>query len=509
MRFFLIGFLWILSWHVLSQEVSTNPEAICEEVGFETGNGFYKWVGLRSLESGIYGIYYTPQNWQGDTVDLYNELANDYPTVIYTGVDNSKPRFELIHKSNAINVHGDTLKDSRTNVIKLVGPSGSDYILRLGNDNRNIFSEKISYRFVVSEATRYISYYYAFVLEDPGHDGRPYFYAVARNINNDSIIPCSDIHFEAKQDDFNDLGKIGNFFYKDWSENLLDFSGNIGDTVEISFISSDCRGNLHFGYAYLDLACAFGSIDFLGELCTNKPITLFSNATGIFQNEQWNWGFGDGDSSSVEKPVHSYRQPGAYEVELTISRSGNAGCAVQTLSRILDIKTCINPYCTDCITSFSPMPGRRYLLSAWVKEPLRDVTHTFLNTGIRITYNDGDSAMALFRPSGPVIDGWQRIEQSFTIPAYAYNIQVELVNESEGNDAFFDDIRIHPFQSNMKSFVYDPSTQQLVAELDENNYATYYEYDDEGILIRVKKETERGIMTIKESRNNQSKLFKD
>lgn len=155
------------------------------------------------------------------------------------------------------------------------------------------------------------------------------------------------------------------------------------------------------------------------------------------------------------------------------------------------------------------MPGKRYLLSAWVKEPLRDVTHTFLNTGIRITYNDGDSAMAMFRPSGPVIDGWQRIEQSFTIPAYAYNIQVELVNESEGNDAFFDDIRIHPFQSNMKSFVYDPSTQQLVAELDENNYATYYEYDDEGILIRVKKETERGIMTIKESRNNQSKLFKD
>jgi len=42
---------------------------------------------------------------------------------------------------------------------------------------------------------------------------------------------------------------------------------------------------------------------------------------------------------------------------------------------------------------------------------------------------------------------------------------------------------------------------RLMAELDENNYATFYEYDDDGTLIRVKKETERGIQTIKESRS--------
>ena len=40
-----------------------------------------------------------------------------------------------------------------------------------------------------------------------------------------------------------------------------------------------------------------------------------------------------------------------------------------------------------------------------------------------------------------------------------------------------------------------------MAELDENNYATFYEYDDDGTLIRVKKETERGIKTIKETRS--------
>ena len=43
---------------------------------------------------------------------------------------------------------------------------------------------------------------------------------------------------------------------------------------------------------------------------------------------------------------------------------------------------------------------------------------------------------------------------------------------------------------------------RLMAELDERNYATFYEYDEEGKLIRVKKETEKGVMTIQENRAN-------
>ena len=44
-----------------------------------------------------------------------------------------------------------------------------------------------------------------------------------------------------------------------------------------------------------------------------------------------------------------------------------------------------------------------------------------------------------------------------------------------------------------------------MAELDENNYATFYEYDDEGTLIRLKKETVEGIATLKENRNHYHK----
>jgi hypothetical protein len=43
---------------------------------------------------------------------------------------------------------------------------------------------------------------------------------------------------------------------------------------------------------------------------------------------------------------------------------------------------------------------------------------------------------------------------------------------------------------------------RVMAQLDENNFATLFEYDEEGTPIRVKKETERGILTVKENRQS-------
>jgi hypothetical protein len=165
--------------------------------------------------------------------------------------------------------------------------------------------------------------------------------------------------------------------------------------------------------------------------------------------------------------------------------------------------------CKDCVTSFSPIPEEKYLLSAWVKEEYANqYPETYKNSAIRLTFNEGEFKLPDMKAQGPIIDGWQRIEAEFVVPQGAYDIEVKLLNLNAlgGGNVYFDDVRIHPFRSNMKSFVYNPSTQKLTAELDENNYATLYEYDDEGILIRVKKETERGVMTIKETRMNQSKI---
>lgn len=160
--------------------------------------------------------------------------------------------------------------------------------------------------------------------------------------------------------------------------------------------------------------------------------------------------------------------------------------------------------CEDCIESFAPYQGAKYVLSAWVKEDvIQNGLTSYVGPAIvlRFKLQENDFSLSPMYGTGEIIDGWQRIYQEFTIPSDAQNISVDLINNGN-NEVFFDDIRIHPFEANMKSFVYDPVSMKLVAELDENNYATFYEYDEEGALVRVKKETQKGIMTIKESRNN-------
>lgn len=152
--------------------------------------------------------------------------------------------------------------------------------------------------------------------------------------------------------------------------------------------------------------------------------------------------------------------------------------------------------------SFKPSPGS-YILSCWVKENQINAI-SYSNSIVQVT--NGNETLEEFSPSGNIIDGWQRIEGVFNLPNSANELNIKLVASNPQVTCYFDDIRIVPFNGNMKSFVYDPITQRLMAELDENNYATFYEYDQEGGLIRVKKETERGVYTIQETRSSSSKI---
>lgn len=169
----------------------------------------------------------------------------------------------------------------------------------------------------------------------------------------------------------------------------------------------------------------------------------------------------------------------------------------------------------NCLGVFAPKPNKKYVASVWVKET--SATHWNTLTGavnydapkLKITFTTTSSPIPgiyIFSAKGNVIDGWQQIFKSFDIPANATGIKVELVNTSSNTQVYFDDIRIHPFDGNMVSYVYDPITLKKMAELDANNYATIYVYDDEGHLNKVKKETTEGIKTIKEGRVNTKKI---
>jgi len=159
---------------------------------------------------------------------------------------------------------------------------------------------------------------------------------------------------------------------------------------------------------------------------------------------------------------------------------------------------------------FSLSPGKKMLFSAWVKEDCGTPCFktSYDSSLIRLQFPGSDSTDVLLYPSGNIIEGWQKIEGVFTVPEDATSANLILSNNSS-KEIYFDDIRMQPFNANMKSYVYDPHTLKLSAELDENNYATFYEYDEEGQLVRVKKETSQGIKTINETRSAQQKAITD
>jgi hypothetical protein len=162
-------------------------------------------------------------------------------------------------------------------------------------------------------------------------------------------------------------------------------------------------------------------------------------------------------------------------------------------------------------SSFMPDSGK-YIVSGWVKENVVKQQITYSENSITISIANANGApfySEIFKPSGAIIDGWQRILGIVQIPVVNPQnnpkLEISLNCNSTTVDCYFDDIRFFPYNGNLKSFVYDEDTQKLMAELDENNYATFYEYDLEGGLVRVKKETEKGVYTIQETRSNSLK----
>lgn len=158
--------------------------------------------------------------------------------------------------------------------------------------------------------------------------------------------------------------------------------------------------------------------------------------------------------------------------------------------------------------TLSPVRGRQMVVSAWVREGGTDCKcNGYTNNNIQVLFpGSNQNNVPSMVPAGNIIEGWQRYEGLFTVPVDATQMEIHMKNNAtDGRAVYFDDVRIHPYNGNMKSFVYHPSNLRLMAELDENNYASFYEYDDDGTLVRVKKETVKGVMTISETRSSLQK----
>ncbi len=156
-----------------------------------------------------------------------------------------------------------------------------------------------------------------------------------------------------------------------------------------------------------------------------------------------------------------------------------------------------------CIPPFKPTPGKEYIVGGWLKKGTSSGQIVVNITG------GGTPIMVTILPTAKEIDGWIRMESvPFNIPSGYSDISISLSNT--GSSAiYFDDIRVHPFLASMTTVVYDPVTLLPLATHDGYNYTTFYNYDENLELVRVKVETEEGIKTITETEQGGKLKFND
>lgn len=153
---------------------------------------------------------------------------------------------------------------------------------------------------------------------------------------------------------------------------------------------------------------------------------------------------------------------------------------------------------------FTPIIGKTYSVSYWAQTPDQDSVY-----GIA-SYEIGGRWYPLSNLRvTQVVDGWFQYYGEIIIPVGTPTNEsfslIFSVPQTTNSESLFDDIRVHPYNASMESYVYDPDNYRLKAVLNNLNFATFFNYDSEGALVGKRIETERGIQTLTTNRNHIAK----
>ena len=275
--------------------------------------------------------------------------------------------------------------------------------------------------------------------------------------------------------------------------NVVLVNTDIKDLVNVDRIKIECSNiKLNGGYS---TANQIGEFDIVTKIAGNSPgtsIIKFDVGDGLIADGEYWTG-----KVHFKRPFiidHS----DSYDVEISDVKAHTGKNSL----KITD-NSDVSYYQNNLVLE----KGKDYYFSCWISKDgiIKDTYKDEFNVGVRITNhtNLGEhiSYPITLIPSGEVINGWQKVEGVFNFHPSAYAINLELLG---GAGFYFDDFRFQPKDASMKSYVYDNQDLKLVAELDENNYATFYYYDEGGALRLIKKETEKGIQTIQTTQFNQA-----
>jgi len=311
------------------------------------------------------------------------------------------------------------------------------------------------------------------------------------------------------------LGGDGKLYMASYTNSYIhSFSGNLNTASLTHSTVSTASGRLsQRGFPHMFIPAS----DFL-NIQNQNPLAICSSPVNLGVN----WLCKGTSAEDAINNTNGWSGVGITDAANGIFNPASAGVGthqiIYTLNSLSDTITItvatedcvVDTVCPTCIT-FTPMAGKKYVVSAWVAEqattqnpyPMNNNTHTA--PSIQLTFMDISNNIIQvmnFTPSGNLVGEWQKIESDFVVPAGTKKMKFAFVNSSSTTAVYFDDFRIHPFNASMVSYVYNQETMQLQAQLDENNFYTVYIYDEEGNLVKTTVETIEGVRTAAETRSN-------
>jgi hypothetical protein len=151
--------------------------------------------------------------------------------------------------------------------------------------------------------------------------------------------------------------------------------------------------------------------------------------------------------------------------------------------------------------------NRNYVAMVWVHKssPTQTTLTATQNftTGSPVSYS-----VSMANASTMVQAGNWVLLKTPVIPASSIckSIVVSMGNTSTSGLAYYDDFRVQPATANMEASVFDHVHDRLMAKLNKDNIATFYDYDDRDRLVKVRSEVENlGPVTVKKYLYNDQK----
>ncbi len=307
-----------------AQPVPYTGGAICNNLDFSNGttsgwSGTWNSNGLQDPSNNGFGL--------NSTIGLNSGAYNS----IYTVHQLCTPGLDRIVPVNRV-------------------PPGHTYSMRLGSDSASTTSagaynhQTASNTFLVTAQNCILTFWYAVMFSQtqgnphPSAD-QPYFKVSV--VAGGTEVGCAKYGENCtsattapgwqKQNPYSAYcpSMAHEVIYKDWTPVMIPLTAYIGQTVTITFETSDCNGVRHFGYTYFAVDCGMPQLTVNSQLCLGSSTTI--TAPPGATSYQWS---GPGIVGSSTGSTVTVNSPGNYTATMTTTGISSISCSYSLSTQV-------------------------------------------------------------------------------------------------------------------------------------------------------------------------------